>query len=316
MKKMLLLLLFGIFAFSLFSLTPLQQKMQNFTNENGKEYLKPLIYAMNSSLNSGIFNTAKVLKPFRFEILLNTNITLVPNSDKTFMANRPDIEDPFLHTPLYEPNQVETATFFGNKGAVFNLKADYTHYSDIDDIRLPDGANLSFMPFVSPQINGGLPFDTEFMLRYFPPFQINEDIGKAQFIGFGIKHNIMRYFPVPLPIDASIYGMYQSFKTEKVIDITALATGVVIGKKLLMFNFYGSLNYNKLDIDVDYESQEVIYQAPSYITVPVKIKFSESDNKIRPQFGFSYTFLSIKLSLDASFCKYPVYNFGLTVKLP
>ena len=316
MKRFIIMTVLLSVVCSIFSITPLQEKMQNFTNENGKAYLTPLIYSMNSSLNSGIFNTAKVLKPFRFELLFNTNITLIPNSDKTFMAKRPDIEDPIFHTPLYEPDEVETATFFGDKGGTFNLKADYTHYSDIDDIKLPDGTNLPAMPFVSPQINAGLPFHTEVMLRYFPPVQINTDIGKAQFLGFGIKHDIMHYFPIPLPVDASIYGMYQNFKTEKVVNINTIAAGIIVGKKLLMFDFYGSLNYNKLDINVDYESNQVVYEAPNYITVPVKIKFSESDAKIRPQIGFSYTLLLLKFSLDASFCKYPAYNLGLTVKLP
>ena len=316
MKRFIFITMLLLFVYSIFSITPLQEKMQNFANENGNKYLKPLVYSMNSSLNSGIFNTAKVLKPFRFELLLNANLTLIPKSDKTFMAKRPDIEDPFLGVPLYEPDEVETATFFGDKGGTFNLKADYTHYSDIDDIILPDGTNLFAMPFVAPQINAGLPFHTEAMLRYFPPVQINTDIGKAQFLGFGLKHDIIHYFPIPLPMNVSIYGMYQNFKTEKVLTINSLATGIIVGKKLLMFNFYGSLNYNKLDVNVDYESNQVVYEAPNYITVPVKIKFSESDAKIRPQIGFSYTVLLLKFSLDASFCKYPAYNLGLTIKLP
>lgn len=316
MKKIIFILGLLLLVSLIFSLTPLQRKMQDFANENGKEYLNPLVASLNSSLNSGIFNTARVLKPFRFEVLLNSNITLIPKSNKTFMAKRPDIEDPFLHTPLYEPDEVETATFFGDKGGRFNLKADYLDYSDIDDIQLPDGANLPAIPFVSPQVNMGLPFGTEIMLRYFPPIQINSDIGKAQFFGFGVKHDLMHYLPLPIPIDLSIYGMYQNFKTEEVININVLATGVVVGKKFLMFDFYGSLNYNKLDVDVNYESNQVIYEAPNYITVPVKIKFTESDAKVRPQVGFSYTFFLVKFSLDASFCKYPAYNLGLTIKLP
>ena len=88
MKKILLSLLLVIFVTSLFA--GIQEKLEKFGVDNGKAYIKPFVNAYGTNFNSGLYNTAKVLKPFRFGLNINMMLAFVPTEDKMFMPTRPD----------------------------------------------------------------------------------------------------------------------------------------------------------------------------------------------------------------------------------
>ena len=310
MKKVILFVFLIFSAFLLFSQT-LEDDMKIFVNESAKGYIKPLNPAMNASLNSGLFYSAKVLKPFRFSFMINTCFVPIPNSDKTFTAQRPNID--VAGVPLYTPDETQTATIFGNKGSSFNVNGDIYNVSDVDNIDLPDGMNLSVMPFAAPQIGVGLPFGFEFDLRYFPLSIVDsKTFANSYFWGLGVKYGL----PLPLPVDLALFANYQNLNAESIVVSDNVSTGVIVGKRLLNFDFYGSLFYSGTNMNVDYETTTVEYQPPTFVTVPIKIKFNLHDNFIKPKLGFTYTLLFFKINAEATFGEYSSYNLGIGLKFP
>ena len=57
-----------------------------------KNYMSPVMEGMLYSLNNGWYHTAKTHKKLGFDITINANAAMVPNSAKTFQFNASDYE--------------------------------------------------------------------------------------------------------------------------------------------------------------------------------------------------------------------------------
>ena len=311
MKKIIMLLLLVALFTDFLIAGSLEDDLKNFANESAKGYVKPLSYALNSGLDAGIFHSANALKPFRFSVFVNTSLILIPQKDRTFIAHRPEVTA--MDKPVYEPETVETATIFGDKGSSFNVSADFMNASNVDNINLPDGINIGVMPFLSPQVNMGLPFHSEIGIRYFPLSVIDkEKFAKSYFLGLGLKNKLN----LPLPVNISLFGYYQAVNIESIVNVNNLSVGVLVGKKLLSFDFYGSLFYSSGDMKVDYETTTVEYQPPNFVEVPIKINLDLKNSTLKPKFGLTYSFFLFKVNFEACYSRYPSYNLGLGVSLP
>ena len=169
MKKQLILLLALTLIASLLVAETVEEKLQKFGQENAKGFIQPFVNSFGNNLNSGFYNTAKVLKPLRFQFSLNLTASTIPSSDKTFMVQNPFLNDPF--NPYIE-TEIETATIFGKDGGEFT-----SNYPEFAPFAMPGGLDLKMMPFAVPQVSVGLPLGNEILVRYFPKMEINEDIG-------------------------------------------------------------------------------------------------------------------------------------------
>jgi len=210
MKKFLISLIFLAMFSAIFG--GIQEDLEKFGVENGKGYIKPFVNAFGTNLNSGLYNTAKVLKPFTFGLNVNMMAAFVPEEDKTFRPSRPDIMvrdangDPIQYMSqniyLYEIPDGKTATCFGEDGAAIHHNSILDNpalltmlgltQDDVNslDIPLPNGANLPAVPLVVPQFQLGLPAGNELMVRGFPKYEISKDVGEVGFWGIGLKHSI------------------------------------------------------------------------------------------------------------------------------
>ena len=124
MKKVFLSLLLIVMVTALFA--GVQEKLEQFGKDNGMVYVKPLVTAFGTTMNTGLFNTAKVLKPFAFGLNVNMMLAFVPDEDKIFTAIRPDlyIEHPITGELiyLYEELELESATVFGEDGVILQKR--------------------------------------------------------------------------------------------------------------------------------------------------------------------------------------------------
>jgi hypothetical protein len=180
----------------------LEKKIRQYGEENGIGFIKPLVTAFGTNFNTGLYNTAKILKPFRFSVSFYGMLAFVPKEDKTFMATRPDlyVEDPFSGETiyLYLPEEIETATALGGDGEDFDLNPDLDGKVNFDNLipkSLPNGGRLNSVPLFIPQFNMGLPYGNEIMLRIFPTYEFSKDTGEVGFWGVGLKHSIDQYLP-------------------------------------------------------------------------------------------------------------------------
>ena len=330
MKKIFLSLLLIIVVTSLFA--GIQEKLEQFGVDNGKGYIKPFVNAYGTNFNSGLYNTAKVLKPFRFGININMMLAFVPTEDKTFMPTRPDlyIDDPLNPGEviyLYEEPIDETATVFGEDGGdiVHNLLLDNLlllaalglSQGDVDaiDISLPNGGNLPAVPLMVPQFHLGLPAGNELMIRGFPKYEISKDIGDVGFWGIGLKHSVSKYIPL-VPIDIAVQGVYQTLYVGDIIELNNLAFNAEISKKLLMWTLYGGLGYEQTKLKAEYKTEIMVYDetSTSFVSQPLDIDFEiDGDNNFRTTFGIRYSLLLLKLYADYTISKYNVFNAGIGI---
>ena len=277
----LLLVSCGLFA------SDFDDYLQQLTEDNGKEYVRPLVTAFGSNLNSGLYNTAAVLKPsvfrpIRFGFNFHTMLALVPSSDKTF------------ETVNYNDEPVETATVFGDKGGEFYPGQNF-----------PDGFNVSMLPLFVP--------GNELMIRYLPPLDF-QDYGELTFWGVGLKHSIDQYIPL-LPIDIAVQGAYQSFSVGDLVDITSFAVNAHASKTILMWTLYGGIGFEETTLKAKYEYQppDIEGISPDAVDVDFEIK---GDNNYRMTVGFRYAIIPfVHLNADYTISNYQVITLGLGFSL-
>lgn len=314
MKKIILFSLLLSLTVSITWAETLTQKLERFGAENGEAYINPWVTAFGTSLNTGLYQSAKVLKPFLFGVNLNGMAVFVPSEDKTFTLSSPTFEYNGQTYNLYNEAELESATCFGNKGATFTFNDDVPEGIDTSDLdlKLPNGGNLSAIPMFIPQVNMGLPGGNEIMLRGFPKVNIQKDVGDFSFWGIGLKHSLDQYIPL-VPIDLAVQAAYQQMSFADVIDINSFAANIHISKKLLMWTLYGGVGYENTNMEVKFEG--VSYQvnaANELIMTPKDIKFDiEGDNEFRATAGIRYSVLLAKFYADYTLSKYNVINFGL-----
>ena len=319
MKKILLSLLLIIFVTSLFA--GIQEKLEQFGIDNGKGYIKPFVNAYGTNFNSGLYNTAKVLKPFRFGLNINMMLAFVPTEDKMFMPTRPDLSMEYNSETyfLYENPTDETATVFGKDGVTILPNLDLETIPGLDtsnlEIDLPNGANLPAVPLMVPQFNVGLPAGNELMIRGFPKYEISKDIGDVGFWGVGLKHSVSQYIPL-VPIDIAVQGVYQTLYVGDIIKLNNLAFNAEISKRLLMWTLYGGLGFEQTKLKADYETEIMVYNEVSnaFAAEPLDIDFEiDGDNNFRTTIGIRYSLLLLKLYADYTMSKYSVFNAGIGI---
>jgi len=321
MKKAFLSLLLIVMVTALFA--GVQEKLEQFGKDNGIVYVKPLVTAFGTTMNTGLFNTANVLKPFAFGLNVNMMLAFVPDEDKTFTAIRPDlyIVNPIDTTQviyLYTDEELESATVFGEDGA------DFVHNPLLDDIpgldasqldlSLPNGANLPAVPFLMPQFNLGLPFGNEIMIRGFPKVEISKDIGDLGFWGVGLKHSVSQYIPL-IPIDVAIQAAYQNLYVGDILTFSNFNANLEVSKKLLMWTLYTGVGYDITNVSAEYDyTFQTLNQDNEIVSIDKKIKFDvDGENEMRATIGIRYSLLLLKLYADYTISKYSVFNAGIGV---
>ncbi|MBT5420931.1 MAG: hypothetical protein HOK80_08560 [Candidatus Cloacimonetes bacterium] len=328
MKKTFLCLLLIVMVTGLFA--GVQEKLEQFGKDNGMLYVKPLVTAFGTTMNTGLFNTAKVLKPFTFGLNVNTMLAFVPKEDDTFTAVRPDL---FIEHPvsgeliyLYEDSELESATIFGEDGATFGHNSDLDNpillallgLSEDDvaslDISLPKGTNLPAVPFLMPQFNLGLPLGNEIMIRGFPKVEINKDIGDLGFWGIGLKHSVDQYIPL-IPIDIAVQASYQNLYVGEILTFSNFNANLEVSKKLLMWTLYTGVGYDKTNVTAKYDyTYQTINDNNELESIDKEIKFDvDGENEMRATAGVRFSVLLLKLYADYTVSKYSVFNAGIGV---
>jgi uncharacterized protein DUF6588 len=313
MRKTVLILIILLIFSSLIYAESLTKKLENFGLVNGKAFINPWVTSFGTSLNTGLYQSAKVMKPFLFGVTINTMLAFVPDEDKTFTCYSPTIEYGGQTYYLYNEEELETATVFGDKGKTFTVNDNIPDEIDLSDLdlKMPNGANFSAIPMLIPQVSVGLPAGNELLLRIFPKVQINKDIGELSFWGAGLKHSISQYIPL-VPVDLAVQGVYQQMNVGDVIEISSFAANAQISKKLLMWTFYGGLGYEGSNMKVKYDGTTYEVDDDILEVVPDEIEFEiEGENEYRMTAGIRYSIALLKVYVDYTLSKYNVLNFGL-----
>jgi len=167
-----------------------------------------------------------------------------------------------------------------------------------------DGAAM--IPLAAPQLSIGTVFGTQATFRYLPEVEIDKDLGKFKYFGFGVQHNLGMWLPIPI-VDVSASFFTQNLKIGTLMEAKTTAFGLNVSKQFgfsfLNLTPYGGfmLESSKMTFGYDFPT----YQDP---TNPANDKFEhisfelEGANKSRITLGLSIRLLVININAD--------YNIG------
>ncbi len=288
--KIIVFLVLLMLSFSTVFAQNIDERLQELGESYAKEYIKPLVTAFGTNLNSSLYNSAEVLspsviRPVRFGFSMHAMVAMVPSSDQYFEFQ---IEDDHVDFGTYK-----TATVFGDKG-----------YRGDNDVTFPDGLDLSLIPLFVPQFRFGLPKGNELMIRYLPSLDMG-DFGSLDFWGIGLKHSIDQYIPL-FPVHLSVQGAYQSFSVGDLIDINTLALNAQVSKRLLMLTIYGGLGWEETELSANYQHIDDNGREQ-------KIDFDiKGDNNLRMTAGFRWAIIPfVHINADYTISYYQAFSLGL-----
>lgn len=163
------------------------------------------------------------------------------------------------------------------------------------------GKNM--IPLVAPQLSIGTILGTQFTFRYLPDFEINEEIGKTKYFGWGIQHNPAVWFPGEFPVDISASFFSQMIRAGSIFEAKSTAFGVNASKRL----GWGALNLTPY-LGYMFEKSSMTFTYDYFLDTPTgqiprRVVFDlEGENKTRFTLGLSIKILIVNVNAD--------YNIG------
>jgi hypothetical protein len=285
MKKISIVFLFLIapLTFSQF-----QDRFETLNETNIKAYATPFATSFGLAMNSGSFYKADVPSLFGFSIGFRGMYLLIPESQKTFTPVLPE---------YYNPKEV--ATIWGDKGGAFAGPNGY-------EVTQP-GFNRSAVPFALPQITLSF-MGTEAMFRILPEVTISGD-DKVSMYGFGIKHEISRYFPL-MPLDVAVQVLYNKFEISSLMNATNFAVNAHASKTFAVVTPYVGLQYESSSMDLKYDYRPGLDPNAAVVrTIAVSL---DGDNSFRGIIGAALELGFLVFNADVAFSSQTVLTGGLT----
>ncbi len=268
MKKKipLLLLAFGLLFSSLSKAQSLDETLSKLSSTVGTAYVKPVISAFGSNLNSGwvsripsatvlgFFLDIKVVAmgsffsddvkkfsttgQFYFD---NNQINAILNSSG-YATGTPQYNAIFsaMQNKAFDVN-FSGPTIIGKKSDYLKINfpgqtisasgQSYTVNSKVIDITQVQGFldELPALPTAAAQLTVGTVFGTNVSVRYLPDVDI-QDLGKFSYFGAGLVHNFGVWFPNPLPIDLAVAFFTQKLKVGSIFESNATQYGIYAAK--------------------------------------------------------------------------------------
>ncbi|QNM84342.1 hypothetical protein H9W90_08985 [Polaribacter pectinis] len=259
MKKSILIFL-GVFAltFNAKAQDGFEGYLLADNNDRGKlidAYIDPAMKGLIYGMNNGWYHTAKVHKPFGFDISIGLNASIVPEADEMFTlsgltsvntgsitaASVAGSED---NTPLTTVNFVENGTTYST---TFNAPGG-----------VKESLPLNAVPAPAVQLSLGLPAKFEVSLRLVP--KVGSDDVKGNLFGLGLKKEITSWFgPMDkTPLHVSLLAAYTTMTVDYNINssgdvsvqdglaefkLNAYTVQAVASLNFPIINIYGGIGY-------------------------------------------------------------------------
>lgn len=347
MKKLFYFLLFILFLISnsiKIHAQTLEETLSKISGEASKAYVLPIGSAFGSNLNSGWVRKA----PSATKLSLDVDISFVAmatffsDEGKTFSssgdfrfskaqaeqivpsnitgATRQNIINEIISK--YFNVSISGPTIVGSKNdsvkVVFPGQVIQGQNIGSKTIVLPVGGfleDLPALPLFAPQVTVGTVYGTSVSLRILPEIEINKDLGKFKFSGFGIQHNPLVWFPFDLPLNVSLGYFTQSMEVGTIFKSSSSIFGVYASKRFgpggLSIEPYGGISFESSKMEVGYD---VVFDSPAG-PQPSRISYElEGENSARFTLGTNINLGPIRVSVDYNMAKYSAisgaFSFG------
>jgi len=151
---------------------------------------------------------------------------------------------------------------------------------------LSAGGDLNTIIAGVPQFEIGSLYGTEMLLRFVPPTDLGEYIGKFAFWGVGLKHSISQYFyddsivyqnllhrNEPPPFDLAVQFVYQGTYLENKVGLTQ--SDLKANATILSFNLHASKSFkNIIDVYSGFAIDHILINSKFKYYLPVETQFA------------------------------------------
>ncbi|MBX2840946.1 MAG: hypothetical protein KTR26_04195 [Flammeovirgaceae bacterium] len=270
------------------------QKLEDFVSKysgaNGTGYMQPLSDAFGANMNSGLFRDAKVKKKgFQMYLGLVTTTAMISNNSKTFNAQTEE---------GFSPSQTVVApTIFGSTSMVSAKGNEGT------ETYFPGGLGMNILPVAFPQLSIGSVLGTEATIRFYA-FDVNEDLGKLNMLGLGVRHSISQYLIESFPVDLAVGYYWNSFSVGNIVDAKSNFISMQGSFDTGVLTFYSGLGLGSSNMDLEYTTD----QTGEEETINLAL---ETKNKPKFTLGMGLNLGAFRLNADYNFGVENVFSAGL-----
>jgi hypothetical protein len=330
---------------SLLSAASLDETLESLSGTAAKAYVTPIVSGFGTNINGGWFHKSpkSSFLGLNFEIGLVAMATMFGDEDEHFSTEGnfrfnysqalqltenvdENVRDYVIEAILMQEFVIGMfgPTIIGPDDEYINLVFYEKEIEFTDDLGNSDSVivpgktieteiygilnGLPALPMFAPQISIGTVFGTQFTARFLPPYEI-EDLGEVSYYGAGLQHNIKSWLPLPLPVDVSLSGFYQTLNLGDYVSAGGFAAGFNVSKtfgpRMLSVTPYAGfmLESSKMEFAYDYDVSPDID--------PLKIKFQiEGENKSRLIIGSSFRVGVLHLNADYNIGNYNSATLG------
>lgn len=210
-----------------------------FTTQNLKGYTQPLVTSIEQSINSNMYTSASYEERYYFGLDLSVMGMFIPNSQKTFNAERPDkfgdvsvvrtaeIRDGIVLLN-YTKDNYQPTIYGGKSTPIFAVPQNsFEPDSFYKTATFVEGNNISFMAGLPTlQLIAGFPTRTELRLRFLAlPVQDEMLWYWGAIVNQQFDH-WFKIFPEEYKMALALNGAYHSMSRNPGLSISSWAAGV------------------------------------------------------------------------------------------
>lgn len=222
-------------------------------------YFAPGMEGFITSMNNGWAHTAKVHKTFGFDISLGISGSFIPSEKELFNITALGLTSVTSTSP--------TASTFGGPDSATTMTVNTTISGQAvsANFQSPGGVDLLFNAVPAPiaQLNVGIPWKMDAMIRFVPKINLGEDAGSVKMLGLGLKKEITSWFgPMEnTPLHVSLLAAYTTMDVNYSIDdqnsgelqiqnastkfnLKAFTVQAIASLNFPIVNLYGGIGYN------------------------------------------------------------------------
>jgi hypothetical protein len=293
-------------------------------------YINPAMKGLIYSMNNGWYHTAKVHKPFGFDLSIGLNASLVPEEDEMFTL-----------TGLTSINQatgknITAATVAGSEDNTPFTTINFTEGGQTfsTTFNAPGGIKeslpLSAVPAPAVQLSLGLPAKFEISLRLVP--EVGSDDVKGKLLGIGLKKEITDWFgPIgKTPLHVSLLAAYTTMSVEYDIKgdpdvsvengmaefkLNSYTVQAIASLNFPIINLYGGIGYGSGNSTLKMLGDYTLNYGPLSRTIsdPINSKFNAGS--FRTTIGTRLSLGFFKIFGSYTLQEYNTANLGIAISL-
>lgn len=336
----------------------MEEQLMKMVGTTAEAYVAPIVSGFGSDLNGGWFRRAPKDKVFGIDIefgLVAMGTTfkdenkVIPPTSATFQftydqakeiaaTNSTLASNPVLLDQAAQNIASQTLTVSISGPNIMGKKSDTLMVSVSDLVVNVGGTNynipgksinsgisgyldgLTMLPLAAPQLSIGTVWGTMASFRYLPEVELDPEIGKFKYFGFGIQHNpkIWPFMPFlgMLPVDLSLSFFTQKLSVGTLFEAKGTAFGLNVSKQL-GFGFLNLTPYAgfmlesssmKFTYDAEIDADGLSSTPPTVIPISFEL---EGENSSRITLGASIRLLVLNLNVDYNIAKYNSITGGV-----